>query len=239
MGPVPTGSVPAHHMKNPRLLPAGITLATALLFVSGCGPSAPDSPVRVSALKTFAAPASSTSTAPPSDVELTFAREMITHHEQAVRMSADLLERNDADGVVTDLAEFIQRDQQREITAMQAWLDAWEDTEPALFEPAPQSDVMTAAVGPDHGMVSHGQEQELTLLGGAPAQLSFLRLMIVHHEGAIAMSRALVEHGSNPFVLSVAKHILAEQDREVRAMQQVIDQMCSDARRDYCADGHR
>lgn len=225
-------------MNHPHRLTVGIALAAALLAVSGCASSTPGAPGGASTLQTFVAPAASTTTAPPSDVELTFASEMITHHEQAVRMSKELLERNDADGVVTDLAEFIQRDQQREITAMQEWLDAWQKTEPALFVPPPSSDVMTSAVGSDHGMVSHDHEQKLTTLGGAPAQLSFLRLMIVHHQGAIAMSRALVEHGSNHFTLSVARHILAEQDREVRAMQQVIDQMCADARHDYCTDGH-
>jgi uncharacterized protein (DUF305 family) len=221
-----------------RTSPALALLATALLF-SGCASPAPAALDGVKALTTFSPPtAPTTPDDPPSDVDLTFARQMIIHHEQAVRMSVELLKRDDADGVVADLAAFIERDQQREITAMQDWLTAWQTSEPALFKPEPQSDVMTAAVGADGGMVSHASEQGLTALGGAPAQLSFLRLMIMHHEGAIDMARALVEHGTNAFTHTVAKHILAEQAREVKAMQQVIDQMCSDTRRDYCADGH-
>ena len=54
---------------------------------------------------------------------------------------------------------------------------------------------------------------------GQEADCLFLELMIRHHEGAIPMAEAVLELGTEPRVLSVAKSIKNGQTAEIDAMK--------------------
>ncbi len=59
-----------------------------------------------------------------------------------------------------------------------------------------------------------GMDLEFT---GNP-DVDFIRGMIAHHEGAVAMARVVLEHGSDPEVRKLAEGIIAAQDAEIRWM---------------------
>jgi uncharacterized protein (DUF305 family) len=141
-----------------------------------------------------------------------YARMMVAHHEQAVGMSRTLIAKGDVPERVRLIAEFIARDQQREIDLTNEWLTAWG---------RPLTSV--AEVGAEHGMVTGEQLRELDRADAPAAPDVFLRLMIEHHRGAVTMSRELLGgDGGNAYIRSMAKHVINEQTAENDAMAALL-----------------
>lgn len=116
---------------------------------------------------------------------------------------------------------------------MQEWLVSWD-------VPAYGGDLMTWMQGTDAhaghgttakpskeeleaamGMASRAELTELDALNGAEADCLFLSLMVRHHKGAIEMTDAVQDLGSNARVLQVAQRMGINQTSEISALQQL------------------
>jgi uncharacterized protein (DUF305 family) len=205
-------------MRSPTLRSAAFTavaLAAASLFVA-CGTETAGTSTAVA----DGSPAAAATAADAGDVA--FAQMMIPHHQQAVEMADLALDKAESPEVVA-LAEQIQGAQQPEIDDMTAWLQDW-------GAPVPSPDAAVDHSGHDMGSMSGGtgmmteqQMDDLATASGADFDLMWLDMMIVHHEGAIVMSRQVLETTSDPRVEQMAQAIIDGQTAEIATMQQLMD----------------
>ncbi|MBX3539031.1 MAG: DUF305 domain-containing protein [Chelatococcus sp.] len=84
---------------------------------------------------------------------------------------------------------------------------------PAQAAPAasPSTKAYEAANAAMHGAMS------IPYTGNA--DVDFVRQMIPHHEGAVAMAKIVLEHGKDPQIRKLAEEIVAAQDKEIAFMQ--------------------
>lgn len=162
----------------------------------------------------------------PSDnsVEAGFARDMSTHHSQAVEM-AEIVRDRTVDSEVRLLATDIALTQQAQIGRFQGWLDAW-----GLLPTgsAPAMAWMGHAGGAMPGLAMIDDILGLQQMPGTEADIAFLRLMIRHHQGGVAMAEALLARGARPEVERQARGIIASQQAEIATMQEMLRQRGSD-----------
>jgi uncharacterized protein (DUF305 family) len=73
------------------------------------------------------------------------------------------------------------------------------------------------------GMATPAQLAELKAATGVEAERIFLRLMIAHHRGGVAMANAAVAEARTPEVRTLAGAIAAAQTSEIQLLQQMLD----------------
>lgn len=148
-----------------------------------------------------------------NDADVTFAMEMVMHHQQAIEMSDALLAKDGVHPDVVALAERIKAAQGPEIETMNQWLEDWgQDTEMG---------------GMEHGggMMSEEDMAALEDADGETASSLFLEQMIMHHQGAIDMAQTQIDNGKNPDAVALAQKIVEDQTAEITEMQELLTQL--------------
>ena len=111
--------------------------------------------------------------------------------------------------------------QQAQIGQMQGWLAAWNQplaSSPSSMETMPgMSDMNTMP-----GMASQTQVNALLTLPEPVAEVSFLRLMIRHHQGGVTMAQEVLRQTQQPAVVRLATAIVQSQQSEILAMQEML-----------------
>lgn len=191
---------------SPRawLLPAGLALALAALLgglLLGRATVAADA-VRIT-----------------DEVSLGFARDMSTHHAQAVRLS-EIVHRRSTDPTLSYLAFDILSTQQGQIGILSGWLDLWGQSQSGSGEPM----AWMGHDGPMPGMASPAEVAELDTLPVPAMEEQFLRLMIRHHHGAVPMADAAAAGAGSPDIALLARTMSAGQQSEIDSMQALLRQ---------------
>jgi uncharacterized protein (DUF305 family) len=188
----------------------------ATLALAGCGSDA---------MPGMSHSTSSTPMTPPSsaaggfnDADVTFATQMIPHHQQAVQM-ASMAGYQATTPEVRQLATAIKAAQDPEIKLMSGWLTSW-------GKPVPT---------PSHG--GHGgheempgmmTEEEMSELGKAKGSMfdrMWIQMMIKHHQGAVAMAKTEQTAGKDAASITLAKKIQAAQTTEIGTMQRLLGRL--------------
>jgi len=165
--------------------------------------------------------------------DVAFMTGMISHHAQALVMSALIPDRTTT-GSIRTLGARIINAQRDEIALMQQWL-----RERGL--PVPQIDSSGAVVMPhmpgmagmDHNMLMPGmltaeQMQQLRLARGPAFDRLFLTFMIQHHSGAITMVDALFAttgSAQEETVFRLANGVRVDQDTEIARMRLMLQSL--------------
>lgn len=164
----------------------------------------------------------------PSDssVEVGFARDMITHHQQAIEM-AGVTRDNSTDPAVKLLAFDIETGQLDQVGQMQGWLQTWGKNpnnpgQPMDWMPASESHMDHSVDGLMPGMATEAQLTALRSARGKALDVLFLQLMIRHHQGGIPMAQYAIDHASQPVVRDLAEAMVKAQSAEVINMERML-----------------
>ena len=168
------------------------------------------------------------SRAPRDDsAEAGFARDMATHHAQAVDMSFAVLD-NAGDEEVRTLATDIIVTQSTQRGVFMGWLQQWKlpqsSVRPRMAWMPGHNHAVRAGNGTVlmHGMATDAEVQRLRDAHGVAAEVLFLQLMIRHHEGGIIMARALMDLTDRREVAQMAKSIDEGQRAEIAHMKAML-----------------
>ncbi|MEH1968715.1 DUF305 domain-containing protein [Nostoc sp.] len=155
----------------------------------------------------------------PADAnfDLRFIDAMIPHHQGAVEMAKEALQKSKRPEI-KKLADDIIKSQNQEITQMKQWRQAWYPS--AGDKPMAYNSQM------GHMMeMSSDQMQAMMMsqdLGAADAEfdLRFINAMIPHHEGAVTMAKDVLSKSKRPEIKQLAQEIINAQNTEIKQMQQ-------------------
>ncbi len=155
----------------------------------------------------------------PADAnfDLRFMDAMIPHHQGAVKMAQEALQKSKRPEI-KKLAQSIIVDQDKEIAQMQQWRKSWY---------ANASSTSMAWNSGTKGMMPMSKDQMNGMmmnmdLGAADDQfdLRFINAMIPHHESAIVMANDALQKSKRPEVQKLATAIVSSQQAEIDQMKQ-------------------
>lgn len=155
----------------------------------------------------------------PADAEfdLRFIDSMIPHHEGAVVMAKEVLQKSKRPEL-KKLAQEVIKAQDKEIKQMKQWRTTW-------YPQAPSTPLAWHAQMGHSMAMTEEQIKAMRMdmdLGAADSEFDkrFIDAMIPHHEGAVVMAKDAVLKSKRPEILQLAKNIVTSQEAEISQMQQ-------------------
>jgi len=169
--------------------------------------------------------------APGNDsVEAGFARDMQTHHQQAVEMAMYEWQ-NGSDTAMTTIAYDIATSQSAEIGMYRSWLRDWDvqlsSGKPMEWAGDEHAHDSESAGGLMPGMATDDQMAEFKTLSGTDADIMFADLMIDHHIGGIDMAKAVLDLSDNDLVVDAAQRTITVQQADIENLEGHRDNILS------------
>ncbi|MGW2859207.1 DUF305 domain-containing protein [Streptomyces sp. NPDC001205] len=154
-----------------------------------------------------------------------FARDMSTHHQQAVEMSFIVRDRT-TDEEVRRLAYDIANTQANQRGMMLGWLDLWGLPKNEASQQPMAWMGMGMAPGADGalmpGMATNTELNRLRTLGGRDAEVLYLQLMTEHHKGGVHMAEGCVQRCAVGPEKLLAQGMVDSQQSEIDLMAQML-----------------
>jgi uncharacterized protein (DUF305 family) len=156
--------------------------------------------------------------------EAGFARDMSTHHGQAVEMGMIAWQRASTQSV-RQMAYDIATTQKGQMGIMLNWMNTW-GVSPTSSKP-PMSWMkhgkdMVREDGSMVGMATKEQLAELRSAKGTQVDILFCKLMIAHHVGGVHMAEGVVELSDHPEVVKLAQGMISAQQSEIAALREIL-----------------
>jgi uncharacterized protein (DUF305 family) len=193
----------------------------ALLMVVGVSPALADAPIEGRSGR----------------AEVRFLEGMIDHHQMALDMANDCLEKAEAESVRELCAQIIV-DQSAEIELMRGWLLTWYNI---AYTPMSMMDMMppAPAAGGHAGHAGHGgmampqSDPPMTMgmfaglnrLQGRAYDIAWLEAMIDHHDDALHMSERILTRAQHADLIALANNIISAQSAEIALMESLIEEL--------------
>jgi uncharacterized protein (DUF305 family) len=161
-----------------------------------------------------------------ASVEAGFARDMSTHHAQAVEM-AILAHEKASDPDVRQLAADIALTQHGQIGMMRTWLEDWHldptGSQPRMAWMPDGTAELRDGLMP--GMATDAEREQLRTATGRDFDVLFLKLMRAHHLGGIHMAEGVLELSSNEQVRDLAQSMVDSQKKEIDGIQALLGKL--------------
>ncbi|HWM72913.1 MAG TPA: DUF305 domain-containing protein, partial [Nocardioides sp.] len=157
----------------------------------------------------------------PSHADIAFMQMMVPHHAQAVEM-AELARRHAVDPDVRRMAARIRAAQGPEILMMSAWLEQQGVEVPQPGDDPGEFDHSQGGHDSMMGMLTKQEMSQLAEARGSRFDRLFLRGMIQHHRGALAMTDTVATDGVDVQVNELAADVHLTQTSEIATMQELL-----------------
>ncbi|ODA71341.1 DUF305 domain-containing protein [Streptomyces sp. AVP053U2] len=175
------------------------TAATAALVLAACGGN--DGSDTGSGAQTSASAGAEDTAGAHNDQDVSFAQDMIPHHQQALQM-AEMAATRASSAEVEDLASRIEKAQDPEIETMSGWLESWGKDVPGMMDTEDMDELMKAS--------------------GKGFDTMFLTMMVEHHEGAVEMATTEKDEGRYGPAKKLAGDIITAQNAEIEEMNKLL-----------------
>lgn len=170
-----------------------------------------------------------------TSVDAGFARDMSTHHRQAITMAAYTRDHT-SDPDIKLLATDIEDEQYFQIGQMQGWLDDWhvarDGSQPEMAWMTDMDGMNMSGMNGSSmalpagalmpGMASPAEMSRLESSTGKALDVLFLQLMLRHHKGGLPMAQYAAAHAREPYVRDLASKMLAAQTGEITEMKDFL-----------------
>lgn len=158
-----------------------------------------------------------------SSAEAGFARDMSTHHAQAVQMAMVAYQRASTPEV-RQIAYDIATTQENQIGIMHTWLDHWGDSINSTNMPMSWMPDGSAALenGLMPGMATPAQLSQLQAATGRDVDILFCQLMLRHHLGGLHMVDGILAKSHDGEVRDLATAMKNGQTGEVTRLRELL-----------------
>ena len=160
----------------------------------------------------------------PNAVDIGFARDMSTHHDQAVRMAYYAFE-DTTDAGVKAIANDVYYTQLSQLGTMQGWLQQWGVSAVSTSPMAWMGHEHIAENGLMPGMATAPQLSALKVARGKKLDILFLQLMVRHHQGALEMAQYATDNAATGYVRQLAGKMYVNQADEIVQMEGLLRQL--------------
>jgi uncharacterized protein (DUF305 family) len=166
------------------------------------------------------------STAPANRAEraeLRFLEGMMDHHQMALDMANDCLQKAQDEALRT-LCQNVIDAQSAEIAQMQGWLKDWYGVE---YAPMPMdTHSMPGMSMPDPQMMM-GMMAGLNQLEGRAYEIAWVESMIDHHDDALHMAERILRQVVHDDLRALANTIIKDQAAEIHALEALLERLGS------------